>query len=118
MTDWLSMNAEGVRQQADSFRSAASELTAVAGSWGNMLAAGDTYTAGDLGFEYAAEGQALATGFGHLAAVVHKWAAACSAFENALRYSADTVQSSDQRFAGEIAAVGFDDAGGLTIDGK
>lgn len=118
MTDWLSMNAEGVRQQADSFRSAASELSAAAGSWGNMLAAGDTFNAGDLGHEYATEARALATGFGHLTEVVRKWSSACGAFENALRHSADTVQSTDEQFAGDIATVGFDGTGGLTIGGK
>ncbi|MVU81541.1 hypothetical protein GPX89_30410 [Nocardia sp. ET3-3] len=118
MTEWLSMDAEGVRQQADSFRSAASELSAVAGSWNNMLDAGTTFHAGDLGYEYAAEAQQLVAGFGHVTDTVKKWSAACEAFENALRHSADTVQSSDQQFAGDIAGVGFDGTGGLTIGGK
>ncbi|MFE3192739.1 hypothetical protein ACFXHA_27270 [Nocardia sp. NPDC059240] len=118
MTDWLDMSPEGVRQQADSFQSAATALGAAAGSWNDMFAVGTYNGPGDLGDHYAEEAHAIAAGFGHLTEVVRKWASACEAFEKALQHSAGTVQSTDEQFSGDIAAIGFDGTGGLTIDGK
>ncbi|QLY30755.1 hypothetical protein [Nocardia huaxiensis] len=117
-TSWLDMNPEGVRQQADSFQSAKDLLSGAAGSWKDMINPGGIGTNNDLGWNYATQAKALATGFTHVQTVVSNWAKACEAFENALRHSADTVQATNDQFAGDIAGISFNGTGELTIGGK
>ncbi|MFJ2838490.1 MULTISPECIES: hypothetical protein [Nocardia] len=112
MSDWLNMNADTVRAQSAKLRGAAQELSAVAGSWGNM------FDKNDLGAEYAAEAAAIVTGFEHTTTAVKNWSSACTAFGDALTNSADSVQYTDAQFSAAINTVSVDTKGDLTIGGK
>lgn len=112
MSDWLNMNADTVRAQGAQLRSAAQELSVVAGSWGNM------FDKNDLGAEYATEAAAIVTGFEHTATAVKNWSSACTAFGDALTNGANSVQYTDAQFSAAINTVSVDTKGALTIGGK
>lgn len=108
MSDYLSMNADAVRQQADAFHTAASALTSAANSWVGM------FDSKDLGAHYTDEAGKIVEGFTAVTGVVKNWSDACTSFGDALAYAANTVQSSDDQFSSDIAKVSFNDSGNLT----
>ena len=112
MSDYLSMNPAGVRQQAESFRDASQALTEAVNSWRYML------DKGDLGPKYEKRALDMVTGFGHMESVVKNWSEACGSFGNALTQAANTVEYTDTQFSAEISKVSFDDSGELTMGGK
>ncbi|NKY86483.1 hypothetical protein [Nocardia veterana] len=112
MSGYLSMNPDGVRQQANSFEAAARGLSEAAGSWKNM------FDPNDLGAEYRKQAQNIADGFNHVVKAVEDWSSACAAFGTALNHAADTVQNSDSQVSSDLAKVSFDGAGDLTMGEK
>ncbi len=112
MSDYLSMNADGVRQQADSFHTAASALSSAAGSWVGM------FDGKDLGDHYAIQAADIVKGFTAVTTAVKNWSDACGSFGDALAYAANTVQSSDNQFSSDIAKVSFNDTTGDLTGGK
>lgn len=112
MSDYLNINSDTVRAQGTTLQSTATELSTVAGSWGNMFAKDD------LGSEYTAEATAIVTGFEHTVTAVKNWSNACSAFGDALTNSANSLQYTDSEFSGAINKVSFNDKGDLTAGGK
>ncbi|MBF6171343.1 hypothetical protein [Nocardia blacklockiae] len=112
MSDWLRMNPDGVRQQADSYAAASQALSGAADSWAAMLAPGD------LGSDYQRFAKDIVTGFEHVTQMVRNWSGACASFGDALRHSADNAQYTDAQFAGEVGKVTFDGTGDLTSGGK
>ncbi|MGY0503332.1 hypothetical protein ACWZHB_33005 [Nocardia sp. FBN12] len=112
MSDFLSVDSDTVRAQGGKLQATAQELTAVAGLWGNMFAAGD------LGEEYAAEAQEIVTGFEKTVAAVKNWSQACTAFGDALTNSANSLQYTDTQFSDAIGKVSVDNTGNLITGGK
>jgi hypothetical protein len=110
MSDYLSMDANSVRQQADSFRTASNDLSGAAGQWRNLLTS--------LGVPYTDEASTISKGFDGLATVVQNWSDACGAFADALTAASNSVQASDSDFAGKLAKVTFSTSGDLTLGGK
>ncbi|MEV6216370.1 hypothetical protein [Nocardia sp. NPDC051833] len=112
MSDLLNIETNTVRTQGGKLQSTAQELSAVAGSWGNM------FGKNDLGSEYATEAAAIVTGFEHMASAVKNWSSACTAFGDALTNSANSVQYTDDQFSSAISKVSVDSKGDLTAGGK
>ncbi|MEV5651609.1 hypothetical protein AB0L57_25445 [Nocardia sp. NPDC052254] len=112
MSDYLNMNPDGVRRQAESFHSASQALTEAAGSWEEM------FGVGDLGDEYKTFAREIVTGFEHVTHAVENWSSACEAFNHALTQSANIVQYTDSQFSGDISKVSFDPNGDLSLGGK
>lgn len=112
MSDLLNINSDTVRAQGGKLQSTAQELSAVAGSWGNM------FDKSDLGTEYAAEAAAIVTGFEHTATAVKNWSTACTAFGDALTNSANSLQYTDTDFSTAISKVSVDSKGDLSVGGK
>lgn len=110
MSDYLSMDANSVRQQADSFRTAQNDLSGAAGQWRNLLTS--------LGVPYSQEASAISNGFDGLVNVVKNWSDACGAFADALTAASNSVQASDTDFANDLAKVTFSTSGNLTLGGK
>ncbi|MEV6061985.1 hypothetical protein [Nocardia asteroides] len=112
MSEFLNMNADTVRAQGAKLRSAAQELSAVAGSWANL------FDKNDFGSKYATEAAAIVTGFEHTTTAVKNWSSACTAFGDALTNSANSVQYTDTQFSAAIGTVSVDTKGDLTIGGR
>ncbi|MFC4124807.1 hypothetical protein [Nocardia rhizosphaerae] len=112
MSGILNIDTTVVRQQGAEMTSASQELSAVAGSWGNMFAEND------LGDEYSAEAKNIVAGFEAVASAVKNWSSSCSAFGDAFTNSADNAQYTDNQFAGEVNRVSVDSKGDLTVEGK
>lgn len=102
MSDYLSMNPDGVRQQADSYHAAATALSAAANSWVGM------FDSKNLGEHYTQQAGDIVKGFTAVTDAVKNWSDACTAFGDALSYAANTVQSGDTEFSNDIAKVSFD----------
>ncbi|MBL1072863.1 hypothetical protein JK358_00475 [Nocardia sp. 2] len=112
MTDWLSMDTEGVQQQANSFQTAGDALKGVFQPWRNPK----LFEAADLGAEYRVEGQSIADGFDqHVVETVNSWYRACATYESILRKCATDIQYTDANFSTEISAITVTDQGGLVL---
>jgi hypothetical protein len=113
VSDYLSMDPNGVREQANSYDGAAKALSAAAGSWLYM------FDGKDLGDHYMQQAGDIVKGFTAVTDAVKNWSDACGAFRDALIYSADNVQSTGTQFSNDLAKVSFDGTtGDLTMGGK
>lgn len=108
----MKMESDTVRAQGGKLKSAAQELSTVAGSWTNM------FGSDRLGAEYQTEAAAIVAGFEAVTAAVKNWSGACTAFGDALTNSANSLQYTDAQFSNEINRISFDAKGDLTSGGK